>query len=201
MATAASPLSGAGGALLLVLPAFPASLIPALSGLMIYDRGAILNGEIWRLLSGHWVHFSFMHLLCDTLVLAGSSWILARRGCRWFPWACVLGAPLISLLLLWLEPGLGAFGGLSGLAMTGVLLFGLLELGQTGCRSGFGWGLVLLVAGRLLVDLSGTHFTLVGLGAQGVVPLPLSHGAGAVYALVLYPGLARQQRCNSAAAR
>ena len=39
--------------------------VPRLSELLVYDRRAILNGELWRLLTAPLVHFSASHIFCD----------------------------------------------------------------------------------------------------------------------------------------
>ena len=54
-----------------------------------YQRDRITSGALWRLLSGHWVHLGWAHLLLN---LAGLPWYgrcLARfwpgsRALRWF---------------------------------------------------------------------------------------------------------------------
>lgn len=172
--------------LLLVLPALAAALSPRLAEWMVYDRAAILDGELWRLLSGHWVHFSAVHLLDDAAVLAACAWIVARLGYRHFPLVCLLAAPAISLALLLWQPQLQRYGGLSGLAVAGCVLAGLLACGADRNRARFGCGLLLLVSARLLFDLRGEGFALVDLAHRGVVPVPLSHLAGALCGLLAW---------------
>lgn len=80
-----------------------------------YDRSAILQGEYWRLVSGHLVHDSWNHLFEN---LAGMGLIAAL-----FPydyslrqWLAVVLASLISIDVgfLCLEPDLEWYVGLSG---------------------------------------------------------------------------------------
>jgi rhomboid family GlyGly-CTERM serine protease len=83
-----------------------------------YDRSAILSGEIWRLWTGHWVHFSNRQSLLDVslLFLVG---MLAERefGARLTASVLWLGMPVISLGLLLVAPDLLEYRGASGLAV------------------------------------------------------------------------------------
>src|SRR5690242_17553463 len=74
---------------------------------LAFDRQAILAGEIWRLWTGHLVHFSPLHALVDTAVLFLVSGIAVREtGTRSTCLALAAGAPLISLGLLLVAPEL-----------------------------------------------------------------------------------------------
>lgn len=88
------------------------------TGLFAYDRSAILAGEIWRLWTGHWVHFSIQQFFMDvsTLLLVG---LLAERefGARLTALVLWLGMPAISLGLLLLAPDLHEYRGASALAV------------------------------------------------------------------------------------
>ena len=56
-----------------ILLCLPALGLIGFSSIMIelqYDRTAILQGEIWRLITGHWTHFPGDHLLWCVLVFA-----------------------------------------------------------------------------------------------------------------------------------
>lgn len=88
------------------------------TGLFAYDRSAILAGQIWRLWTGHWVHFSNQQFLMDvsTLFVVG---LLAERefGARLTALVLWLGMPVISLGLLLLVPDLHEYRGASALAV------------------------------------------------------------------------------------
>ena len=85
---------------------------------LAYDRQAIFAGEVWRLWTGHWVHFSTQQLFLDisTLVLAAA---VAQRefGPLFITRVLVLGAPAMSLGLLLVAPDLAYYRGASGLVM------------------------------------------------------------------------------------
>ena len=96
---------------------FVFAMIPQ-SGPFAYDRQAILRGELWRLWTGHMVHFSQPQLLLDggVLLLAGT---LAERelGARFVAKAMLLGIPALSTGLLLLTPNLSEYRGISALDM------------------------------------------------------------------------------------
>lgn len=90
------------------------SLAPQLA----YDRQGILAGEIWRLWTGHLVHFSAQHLFVDVGMLALAGWVVEReRGARFVAGAVLLGMPAISIVLLLTAPHLHAYRGASGVVM------------------------------------------------------------------------------------
>jgi len=104
------------------------ALFPSWSSWLIYDRSAILSGEIWRMFTGHLVHFSPSHLVYDLLALGIAGWIIETQKLPHFGWLCLLTPWLISAILLLFEPHMKLFGGLSALATTAIVylaLFGL----------------------------------------------------------------------------
>jgi rhomboid family GlyGly-CTERM serine protease len=109
-------------ALLAVLQVLP----PAWHGVLRYERGAVLDGELWRLFTGHLIHLGLVHgalnaaglVLCalladrvDAPMLPG--WLLLRL--------VALGGGVSLLLLAW-APEVSHYVGLSG------VLYGLFVL-------------------------------------------------------------------------
>ncbi len=83
---------------------------------LLYSRAALADGEVWRLLTGHLMHFSWSHLAADIggFLLLGV--LLEREQGR-----ATLASLLVLLALgtsaaLWLfVPELGYYGGISAL--------------------------------------------------------------------------------------
>jgi rhomboid family GlyGly-CTERM serine protease len=99
---------------------------PLAAGLA-WERGALLHGELWRLWTGHLVHFSFSHACTDALVLLAMGWLAEPLvGTRRFALVLGGGAFMLSLGLLAIAPGLNEFRGASGLAVLAAVLGGLL---------------------------------------------------------------------------
>ncbi len=105
--------------LLLAIACIALALIPeSAQQLLAYDRHAIFAGEIWRLWTGHLVHFSHTHALIDGIVLYAMSSLAEREfGSRSLLGALALAALVISLVLLAFVPSLLEYRGSSGIAV------------------------------------------------------------------------------------
>ena len=70
-----------GSSLLFVAFAVIASLVPGVAEALQYDRQAVAQGAWWRIVSGHFVHWSGEHLFWDVLALGllGAEWFLRKR--------------------------------------------------------------------------------------------------------------------------
>ena len=110
-------------ALAVVIAAFGAAATERLK----YDRLAIIDGEYWRLLSGHFVHLGPEHLLLNLagLVLV---WLLVGRQYTTPQWIIVTAFSLVVINLgFWfLDPNLIWYVGLSGL-LHGLLIAGAIS--------------------------------------------------------------------------
>ena len=95
--------------------------------LLKYDRLAIIDGEYWRLLSGHFSHLGPEHLLLNLagLVLV---WLLVGRQYTTGQWLIVTAFSLavITLGFWYLDPNLIWYVGLSGL-LHGLLIAGAIR--------------------------------------------------------------------------
>lgn len=95
----------------------------AVAELLEFDRQAILAGEIWRLWSGHLVHYSAPHALTDlATALAAGAIALPALGWRRLCLILLAAAPLISAGLLLFAPDCLYFRGASGIAVMLVVL-------------------------------------------------------------------------------
>lgn len=171
--------------LLFALPAILLAFAPARHGLFLLDRSATA-GEVWRLWSGHWVHFSASHLLWNLAVLlAAGAWLeRVRPGLLWRH--TLLAAPLLSLALLVFEPGLQAYGGLSGLATGVVALLALHQLRTPGAVRLLWAGVLALIAVKTTHDVTPADPWLVRYDQAGVRSSAIAHAAGAIIAVLYY---------------
>ncbi len=151
-----------------------------ISTLLVYDRQAILAGELWRLLTGHLVHFSGSHLLFNLLGFFPSAWIARRLGCRHIPLLCAVGALAISgALLLW-QPGIAFFGGLSGIVNAVVIYAAIHGLRGEGNWRWFCLAAILFcLVGAAWELLAGTPM-LARPDRYSFVPVPVAHLVGAL---------------------
>lgn len=169
--------------LFLVVPAAITLAVAGANAGLIADRSALSGGQLWRLWTGHWVHFSTTHFWWDvgaTLLLAGE---LERRRPGISLRFAVIAAPLISLGALMVRPEMSAYGGLSGLAM-GLATLLSTELVRAGDRDrAIGWLLGGLVMAKLGAELArpGIFVTFVDPAFRAE---PAAHVIGAILGLI-----------------
>lgn len=97
--------------------------LAAAAELLEFDRQAMLAGEIWRLWTGHLVHYSAQHALVDfATVLIASAIVLPTVGWRRLTLLLAMATPLISAGLLLLAPECLHYRGASGIAVMLVVL-------------------------------------------------------------------------------
>jgi rhomboid family GlyGly-CTERM serine protease len=91
-----------------------------------YDRAAVLHGELWRLVTGHFVHADAAHLAWNLAGLALVAWLFVREYER-REWLVILVASTVAIDLgfLLLEPQLEWYVGFSGV-LHGLMAGGLL---------------------------------------------------------------------------
>ncbi len=122
-------------------------LEPTASQWLRYDRTAILNGEIWRIVTGNIVHFGWGHL---SLNLAGLLllWFLFIRVIESGTWLLMIlvGAVGVGIGILLFNPSIEWYVGLSGVLHT-ALAGGILLAIRAGER--FQWLLLVFIAAKL----------------------------------------------------
>jgi rhomboid family GlyGly-CTERM serine protease len=96
--------------LMLALQAGGATVADALR----YERASIASGEVWRLVSGHFVHFTWAHCLLNVGGLVVLAVILPASLCVWR--CCLWLAASIGFVLFFALPGLQHYAGFSGIA-------------------------------------------------------------------------------------
>lgn len=88
-------------------------LVPDRAGLY-FGLTEILDGEIWRAVSGHFVHVDGNHLAWNVLGLAVLGWLVERHSRRMLTGALFAGVVAVDLLLISPWTGLDYYCGLSG---------------------------------------------------------------------------------------
>ena len=131
-------------------------LNPAWRSVLIYDRGLIQAGEVWRLWTGHFIHFGWPHFITD----GGLFLILGRLIERDHPvasrTALVLMPLVISGAIFLFDPGLARYGGLSALNL-GLLLYYAL-LGWQHHRFDWFWpGVLAIYLGEVVLEATQSH--------------------------------------------
>jgi rhomboid family GlyGly-CTERM serine protease len=133
-------------------PSLAIAASPTITSLLIYDRVAVEQGEIWRLFTCQFVHYSPSHLFWNLAVtVAVASLLEMERHIRW-------RAPVAASLLLIgpalhiLEPGMQLFCGLSGPATTMTVCLCLSRF-QNATEAKWVWATTLaLLAGKVFIE-------------------------------------------------
>jgi rhomboid family GlyGly-CTERM serine protease len=187
MDTSKSPFLGQGVpvmTLLMVGGAVAVALFPRWASWLIYDRSAILAGELWRMFTGHWVHFSTRHLAFDLIPLTGAVWIMEERRVPQLGWFCIAAPLSISAATLVFEPRMRFCGGLSALATAAMTLLAL--RGLSDC-SRWRWVCVaalLYMTGKMVFEGATGQSVFGTFNKTPVVLAAGSHLAGAATALI-----------------
>jgi rhomboid family GlyGly-CTERM serine protease len=178
--------------LLFALPALAVACLAPHAGSLVYDRAALAAGEGWRLWTAHWVHFSSSHLAWNLAVLLAAGAWLERDRPGWLWRHTLAAAPLITLALWFVEPGMARYGGLSALAVGTTTLLALAQLGARRAGRPLWAAILLLVVGRIAYDLGPGGALLSDFRDPGVRVSTWAHAAGAVTAGLLWPVWAKR---------
>ena len=164
------------GALAAVVYAFP-----ALADGLQYDRAAVLKGELWRIVTCHWTHWSLDHLLWDLAVFVGLGAACEQMNRSRYLAGLTLSAILIPLTVLVLLPGIETYRGLSGLDST---LFALLVIFNLDKRLSLGVGFFVGFLLKTAYELA-TGGTVFVSGSPDIVSVPLAHAVGAAIGILM----------------
>ncbi|MAA65368.1 MAG: rhombosortase [Alteromonadaceae bacterium] len=150
--------------------------------LLEWSRAGIVEGEYWRLLTGHWTHVGLAHLLLNLLGLMVIGALFSHREGIW-QWllALIVIALGVSLSLLWLMNDLDWYRGFSG-CLYGLLAYrGVVSLTD---RPGFAATVLVFTGLKLLAD---SVMTGDGLSADwiGAAVIWQAHITGAVTGAVV----------------
>jgi rhomboid family GlyGly-CTERM serine protease len=163
-----------------------ASKMDALAALFVYDTEAIFRGEIWRLITSHFVHFGAMHLIYNTLAFGITGWIIEYKGYRFFRLLCLLMAFSISISLMVFKPDMTYFGGLSGVACGSIMYCALLCLQEPSPWRTLSLLTIIFLFVKISLEIHNNGSILPYSGTQSFVPMPLSHVVGSLTALALF---------------
>ena len=157
---------------------------PGLGPHLQYDRAAIVAGEIWRFVAGHWAHYSLDHFLWDVAAF-GALGVACERKSRARFLICVATSTLAISASVWLLlPEMQIYRGLSGID-SALFTFLIVETLDEAGRSGHGRvramamaGLAVFLAKIAFELLTGRNVFVNGLDAA-IVGVPLAHIVGA----------------------
>lgn len=135
---------------------------------LAYNRDAIVKGEYWRLITGHFIHLNNMHLLLNMLGVGLVLMLFDHLLAIWQWLVVLLASALIISLLIYLNlPQVQAYVGLSGVIHT-LYVLGTLQLLNQPKERNFAIILMLMVTLKLLTENvgQGISFTADMIGGR-----------------------------------
>ena len=141
---------------------------------------AALEGELWRLWTGHLVHYDFGHLAFNVLAALPPFLLIGRKARVALVAQLVLVAPLLSLVLLFVG-GFGELRGASGLIVAAWCSSGIVLMRER--RLVESLLLLAAIAAKLVLD----RYQVTPLSGGGFTVSTAAHAGGAMLALITSP--------------
>jgi rhomboid family GlyGly-CTERM serine protease len=185
--------------LVLTFAAVGAFFVPSAGDGLEYSSPAIAAGQVWRLATGHLVHWSPGHLWWDASMFALLGALAERRSRGEFVGCLAVASGTIAMSTWVLSPETEVFRGLSGIDWA---LFAWLAVSLAGEDITRGrWKGALVGAALCAAFVAKTAHEMrtggsvvVDLESAGVVTFPLAHVAGALAgSVVAVWGLLRER--------
>ena len=150
---------------------------------LIYTRAALSDGDLWRLISCHWVHLNADHLLWSSMTfffLGSVCEFIARAR-----YVITLSISVIFIpIAIWLiMPDLEVYGGLSGLDCSLYSLLIALFIKREWHSQNWFWIicytiLIVLLPAKIIYEMSSGLTIFVNNIHTDMAPVPLSHLVG-----------------------
>jgi rhomboid family GlyGly-CTERM serine protease len=170
-------------------------LNPAWRDALLYDRGALVRGEWWRLWTGHLVHFGWPHFVADAGLLFILGWLLEARHPRFSYTALVVMPAFIAAVIWWGEPTMLRYGGLSAVNL-GLLLYLALQGWQRNWTDWFWPAVLAIYVGEVIFEIiqGGRGGGMIRFDDPAIHVATSAHLASAVYAFVAWLVARRPRR-------
>jgi rhomboid family GlyGly-CTERM serine protease len=163
-----------------------ATAIPVLRDAFIYERSAVVQGELWRIFSAHFVHYSNSHLLGDMLILFPAALLAELRSRKELVQCLAVSASAVGVAVFIFEPGVWRYAGASGVSY-GLLVF----VAMCGLHGNPRWRkvcvvILVLVAGKLAAENLFGWRPVNWESEAGFVTVTLAHITGAASGLSVW---------------
>lgn len=153
-----------------------------------YDRTLIAEGELWRCLTGHFVHWSFEHFLWCTITFLALGSICEQLNRKGFIISLSISAIIIPIVSWFVAPGMLFYRGLSGICSSIFIVGSILLINKAVIDKD--WiNIILPAAGGLLFFVKILYEFISGqtvfVHSNDIFsPVPLAHLSGAMAGLV-----------------
>lgn len=153
----------------------------ASGGRLELDRAAVARGEVWRLVTGHWAHWTAGHLFWDSLAFFALAAACEVRISRRRLLTTVLGSALAVSAGVWLAlPEIERYRGLSGIDSALFVLLAVSLLRET--RNPWGGLALAAFLGKSAWEVWTGSTLFIAAGA--FVPVPLAHLVGGAWGVI-----------------
>ena len=181
----------------LVAVALVTQWFDAAADLLVYDREGLAGGELWRLLTGHLVHFSAAHLVNNLVVLVPAVWLVETRYTKDTGLLMLAAASAVGIAVFAGTPEIQRFGGASGISLA-FLVYACLR----GLHENRRWRLVCaallaIVCAKLAAEFFWSWGLLDWETNGNFVPVTLSHLVGTATGAALYVWRVVGDRCRA----
>ncbi len=159
-------------------------LSPEVQSWLQFDRGRIAAGEIWRLLTGNFVHYSWPHLAANLGAFAALCWIAEGRS-RGVVAVVTLSALAVGAGVFVLAGGVTTYRGVSGIdcALAAWVLTTMAM--QDGRAQGLLWtGVLSAVAFKAVFEATTGQLLLPTSAPAGVAVVGVTHVIGLAIGLL-----------------
>jgi rhomboid family GlyGly-CTERM serine protease len=147
---------------------------------LVFDRNAVNQGEVWRLITAHWVHSDSEHALWDIAALGILSVVLSQYSRKILIVSLIIGMVGIDLWLWFVNQSLIYYCGLSGILNT-VFVVTLFMLWREH-KHHMIWVIAVGAVGKIIVEMSSRQ----AIFAQTSWPsVPEAHAVGFVFGIVV----------------
>lgn len=175
---------------------FLSFLFHGMASLFIFDRTGILNGEIWRLLTAHLVHFTGSHLFFNLSVFVVAACIIEKENRSHLILLSIFSALIISITLLVFNPDMVYYGGLSGVAVCLIYYSAFLKIREQRWKT-ISSVIVVCLPVKVLLEIYSNTSVLSCLGDQPFVNMPVSHVAGLLTGIFGYYSIKKMKSQQS----
>lgn len=159
-------------------------LMPAWREALLYNRHDIETGQAWRLWSGNFVHFGWLHYVADTGLWLIIGWFVERA----YPALTRLSIPFMALAVTgavyFFDPEMIRYAGLSGMNVGYLVLLALLGW-QKSWKDWF-WPAILGIHVLELILESTWGHGAIEFDTPGIRVATIAHVGGIAFGLALW---------------
>ena len=153
-------------------------LSPAVEEALQFNRAAVVGGQWWRLITGNFVHCSWVHLGVNLGAFAALLWIACGRG-RGVAWVVALSAAAVGAgVYLWAD-GITTYRGISGVASALLGWVMVTMAAQDRGRQAAVWAAaVVVIAVKSVIEMIIGGPFLPTSAPPGIAVVPVTHLVG-----------------------